>query len=332
MYYNVSKASVPDITSTVSAMYKRGLLTDQTVYNASGNKISAESSPLVTSYASLTSPVIKKSPGFKWGVYIFNVHAGGIIPVFYVYTSSYWVNVENYRLTQTSHSDYDQLTPANFIQKNTSFTYCPNNRHIRSQTTTDSKNHTHTQTYYHSDDTGVPLVTPAEQTALHAMAAANCTGALVHETDNKNNVIHEDHKTYTAFQLGTTTNVFPTAISSYVTASRNLIKQTTYNYDALSGNVLSTNELNGLVTSFLYKYNGSLVVAKAVNATNTATYTTQTVTQTGYINVPPSTWTAQTASFTSYAAGTITISFPPGSYLAGQGGVTCFLISLCQAR
>jgi hypothetical protein len=320
----ITQNTTPDVTSGISYMYKRGLLTDQTVYNAAGNKITEDASPLATSYVSLTSPVTKKSAGYKWDILFLNVNSTTVGTVTYEFPSSYWKVVENYRLSQAVHYDYDQVTPTRSIQTVTNFTYCPNNRQIRGKSTTDSKNHTHIQTFYHADDTSIPLVTASEQTALTAMLAANRSGVAVHEVDNKNGIIHEDHNTYTAFPIGAATKTYATTISSYVTASRNLVKQTTFNYDMQSGNLLSTGEINGKITGFAYGYNNAIQIAKAVNATSTASYATVPASQNASLTMPPNTWGAQTITFTTFATGTITVSLPSGSYLGGPGGVTCF--------
>ncbi|MBY0481400.1 MAG: hypothetical protein K2Q21_08600, partial [Chitinophagaceae bacterium] len=104
-----SASGIPDITSSISAAYKRGLLLDQANYNSVGQIISEDITPLA-SYVSLTT---NKS---SWAYHWYNVAlavAGGSCS--FSAASTYWTNIENYRPTQTIHKDYAQNNPSSYV-------------------------------------------------------------------------------------------------------------------------------------------------------------------------------------------------------------------------
>jgi YD repeat-containing protein len=306
------------VASVISSFaYKRGLLKNKVIYNAANSKISET----VNTYSSLDAqPAVKEigaqdmtwwlTSGSTYGTS--TQHSGANL---------YSSNIENWRLTQTLQKDYDQNNVNNFIQTTNTFTYCPDKRLLKSITTTDSKSQTFTKTFYHANDIAIPLITTAEQTALTAMVNANLTNALVHQTASRNGVITQNHNTY-GVAVGNTNQGFS---NTYLLSSTNyngalLINQQINNFDALNSNLLSTQALNGKTTSFAYGYKSSLPVATIENAANTISYQSNTITN--YLAVPGSNYSLQSTSFTTYYPGTITISMPPGSYLAGS--VTCF--------
>ena len=313
-YFNgLSQSSTPDVTSSISLAYKRGLLLDQTTYSASGNKIAEDAAPLVGSYTSLTSQVQKKSWAYKWNVINYSISgssgsASGTIQC----GSSYWANVENYRKTQALHYDYDQVTPANSVQFTTNYTFDAANLLIDLVSTTDSKGHAVTKQYYHPTDAGIPMTTTAEQTAITTMAAAgsNVKNVIIHEIDTKNGVITQIHNSYSAIAVGTATNVDLAGSSNYTGST--LAKQQLYNYDPSTDNLISSNMAAGKSTGFLFANNKAQPVAKIVNASSTSVSALQPQAQYGDMVIPTS--YAQT-TFTTFAAGSIvlTLDGSPGN-------------------
>lgn len=292
------------LTPNTSLFYKRGLLKDESIYNANGN-IVAETQ---NTYAPLSSPVTNSAYGLRVAILPISPLAGGVWNTYGYYSTP----IENFRLTKTVQITYDQITPANNTKTTLNYTYVTastvpanNNRLIQTISTTDSKNNTHTKTMNYAGDNSIPLVTTAEQTAITDMIAANKISPIIHVTDNKNGVIHEEHNSYTAFQTGLATNVYLTSISNYATASRTLIRQQTLNYDLDASNIISSHELNGLSTALIYDYNGSYPVAKVQNASSTSTYTAQQTT--GSATISPAAMPGS-VSFTVGYTGTITIN------------------------
>lgn len=315
-----------------SFAYKRGLSTSTIAYNANGDTVSQD----INSYGSLDAQPAVKEIGMQDNTWWQNLSKSYSTTNVLGAVNIYHSNIENWRLLQTIHRDYDQVTPSKYLQTTTTYTYTPDERQIRSISTTDSKLQNYTRTFYYSGDANyptqvtIPFVTTAEQNALAALAAPgtrtapgiNASGLLVHEVDSRNGTIHQTHHTYSAVPLGTATNYYVTTNTTY-TGSAVAIQQFT-NYDASTSQPISTNLAAGKATSTAYGYNASFPLVKIENAVNTASYTNQTTTLTNYLNIPPNTWGPQTVNFTTTATGTITISMPPGSYLGGAGGVTCF--------
>jgi YD repeat-containing protein len=318
-------ALVPNITSSISSAYKRGLLLNQANYEATGKIISEDITPL-SSYISLTSPVAKKSWAYHWAYVPVIVRTKNFTQgCAYDASSTYWTKVENFRLSQSIHKDYDQNNTNNFIQNSTSYTYLTNslvpannNRAIKSITTTNSKGVTVTKTIYCADAPGIPMVTPAEQTAIDAMINANRIGIPVHEVNNNNGSISQTHNT---FNTGVLNNNNPFA-NTYLSATTNYkantqISQQFYNYNLATSNLSSSNILNGKPTSFLYGYNSSYPIAKVINANSTSTVSgTQPLLQYGG-------YTNNNAFFTTTAAGDIKLNLGFGGY-PGSSSVTAY--------
>jgi len=291
--------TAPSITSSTSKAYKRGLPVSETVYNSAGNKITES----VNAYQSLTSPVTQKSWAFHLFIASYNVcGASG----YTVIPSVYRTRVEDYVLSSITRKDYDQLNPARYVQNAVYYSYANNKRLIRSVTSTNSAGVSQTKTTYYPEDmtpsgTGIPLLTTAEQPAITNLVNSNRTNVVVHETSEKSGIISHLHNSYSSYVYGTDINVYLSSTAAYNNTA--LLKKQFFNYDISNSNVISSNELNGKSTAFLYGYNAAYPVAKIVNASATSSGTTQT--QLGYhILVSPG-----VTSFTNYAVGDIIVQF-----------------------
>jgi YD repeat-containing protein len=338
--FNYSSTSgIPNITSSISSAYKRGLLLNQANYDASGKIISEDITPL-SSYISLTSPTAKKSWAYHWSTISINVRkAFCSIGA----ASTYWTKVENFRLAQSVHKDYDQNTPSNFIQNSTNYTYLTNsvvpannNSVIKQITTTNSKGVTVTKNIYYPDDPGIPMVTPVEQTAISAMLSANRIGMPVHEINSNNGAVAQMHNTFSTSSLNNNNGFANTYLSATTNYNGNTqVSQQLYNYNLSNSNVSSLSILNGKPTSFLYGYNSSYAIAKVINATSTSSVSgSQPVLQYGG-------YTNNTTFFTTTTTGDIKLNLGFGGYPgstpvtayytisgpATQSGSFCFSIS-----
>lgn len=294
------------LSPSISFAYKRGLLKSVTTYNASNTKISED----VNTYSTLNSTVSKS--GWAFRSFIASTacsSGGGGTSTLRDLSSVYYTNIENYRITASVHKDYDQITPANFIQTSANFAYCSNNRTLKSVSTTDSKNNTVTKTTYHVHDTGIPMVTTAEQNAISAMQTLNNLDAVVHETNNKNGAITQIHNTYSNTLIGSS-KPFLVSVSSYK-GSTLLTTQNILN-DIDNANMISGNITGGKSNSVLYGYNNAYPIATVSNAG--AFYTT---TQgSGYFsNGITSTYSI---SFTTGYTGTISWTVYPQGPLNNQ--------------
>lgn len=297
--------TVPNISSSTSRAFKRGLLKNQLVYTASGVKVSEET----YTYSSLTSPVTKKSWAYHWYIASYNVCSSS---GFSGFSGTYCTEVENFRVTQASRKEFDQNNQSNFIQSTLSYTYAPNKRLIKTISTTNSKGNNETKTVYYPEDmdlsgNGIPMLTGIDQTAISNMMNYNKTNTIIHETTNRNGAITQLHNTYEAVPMTNGNNVYLSSISAYKGST--LTRQKFFKYDLATSNVISTYETNGKATSFLYGYNSSYPIAKADNAAASSTASfTSTTTYGGYFYLPGS------ANFTTNIAGTIQLSLSFGSY------------------
>ena len=304
-----SGGPIPDITSSISFAYKRGLLLDQSVYTAAGNIITEDAVPLA-SYASLTTP-LKKAWAFHWADLSFSVTGSGYQNSCASSASStYYTNVENFRAKQTIHKDYDQKNPAAYVARVSNFQYSTvNNRLIRSDSSADSKGAFYTKTLYYPDDgSSIPFVTSTELTAVNflASAAVNRTNVPVHETDSRNGVVRQTHHSYSSLQYGYNTYVYLAHDDQYTGST--LETQEFYQYDPTTWNLVASQMNGGKPTAYLYGYNSSLPVAKAVNAVNTYTGTTNVTTVGADLQV---TGNYGQVSFTTAAAGSIVLNIDP---------------------
>jgi YD repeat-containing protein len=317
-YANVLANGIPDITSSISRAYKRGLLTWQGVYNSAGNLISEDSIPL-SGYYSLTSPIQQTGWGYHWANLTFTVTASGYENSYEFQGSSlYWTWVENYRPGQTIHKDHDQLHPANSINDTTNYTYDPiNNRLVDSASTRDSKGVVHTQKIYHAEDientTGpnkIPMVIAgsAEAASINAFVLGNNTSTVIHSWDNRNGTINQVHD---SVATAVNNHLYLSARSSYTSdpanSSNTLVKKQFFTYDPIASNPISSYLVGDSATSVLYGYNSNLPVARIVDA---STSNAPTVSISGAsVTMPNGTsTTTQTIPFTVVANGTLTIS------------------------
>jgi YD repeat-containing protein len=331
-YLNTANASVlPDITSSISLVYKRGLPEDKSVYTSTGVKIAEDLSPL-NYYTSLTLPVVKKSWAYKWNT------VGYALPSMSGSSSCssiYYSNYENYRMTKMAHRDYDQITPANYVQTASSLGYSPANlRLVQADTTIDSKGNRHIQTMYHADDAGIPLVTSSEQTALTQMISSNNTNRVIHQTDSRNGVIHQTHNAYGAVSYGLINNVYLAHSDSYMGSS--LAVQQFFSYDPSTSNLVSQNMTGGVSTSYLYGYHASIPIAKISNAVNTYTVNTGTQSLNGTLSMSAPTGSTAT-SFTQTSAGPIVLTIDPNpgttySLYYNLTGPASYSGTLCASR
>lgn len=299
--------AIPNISSSTSKSYKRGLLKTQAAYTSAGNKITED----VYTYTSLTLPETKKA----WGYHSYNASynvcgASG----FNIFSSTFRTDVENYRMTRVVHRDYAQNNPAAYVENTTDFTYATNKRLLRTISNNSSKNTPQSKTFYYPDDmdlsgNGIPMLTGIDQTAISNLVNQNRTNVIIHETDSKNGVITQVHNTYTAFAMGAVNSVYLTATAAYKGST--LANQQFFNYDLSTSNLLSTYEANGKTSSFMYGYNSAYPIAKVINASSTSGVTLQPYSSYGgYVNLYGPTNT----SFSSTIAGDIKLQIGFGSY------------------
>jgi len=324
---NSGLSGIPDITSSISNAHRRGLLMGRITYNAAGQKLS-EDAMQSTSYAALNTTNTRKAFAYHWANYAFSVTGSGYANAAQLGASStYWTNIDDYRLLNFVHIDYDQNDPSRSIQTTNAFTYSTINRRLVSSiSATNSLGVTSTKTYNYPDESGIPLITTPEQTAVTAMKNANFISQPVHEIDTRGAAITEIHNSFTAGSINGNNgyaNTYLTGIAAYNTVSgvKTQVKLQSTNYELSLTNPLSTNALGGKSTAFGYGYNSSYVIAKADNATNTLAYSNQPVTQFGTIVTQGGSFTSQYSTFTTANSGTINIAMPPSGYLAG--GVAC---------
>jgi YD repeat-containing protein len=250
------ETNVPTLTSSVSFAHKRGLLKSTIEYTATNEKITEE----INSYTGLTSPVAKS--GWAYRSYIANASCSGNWSLRDL-SSIYYTNIENYRLSGVVRREYDQLTPANYIETATNFTYCANKRTIHSISTTDSKGSTITKSVYHAHDAGIPMITPAEQTVVNTLQSMNNLDAVVHETANRNGAIRQAHYSYTYAFAGSTAP-YLTRAASY--KGNTLLTTKEMKYETSNVNLVASKETGGKSNSILYGYNNTYPVATVSNA------------------------------------------------------------------
>jgi YD repeat-containing protein len=295
--------SVPNIISSTSRAYKRGLPKTKTVYTAAGKKVSQE----IYGYSSLTNPVTRRSWGYHFMYAGFSIcNTASTVNLGSIFSSL----VENYRPSQVVHREFDQADDTRYVEKTVNYAYADNKRLVRTITSTDSKGISQVKTSYYPEDVntpGIPMLTPAEQTAINSLIGLNKTSAVVHETNTKNGTTTQVHNGYTAYALGTGTKVFQTSAASYKEAVQ--AKKQYLDYDLETGNLTSTKDENGVITSYLYGYNESLPTAKVVNASSTTTATqNSTLINGGYFYMPSS------VTFTTPVAGDIVIELVQENY------------------
>lgn len=249
----------PQLSAASSFAYKRGLLLNNSIYNADGNIISQ----INNTYNSIT---INQDKCFSVKATPLTYILSGAISV-WIYGHYYQKN-EIYKLILSTKKEYGQLGQlGNYILNTNSYDYCLNNFQINSITTIDSKGNSIKKQFYHSDDLNIPMVNPSEQVAINDLILANNKSSIIHESVIKNNnfLQFQRHNTYTK-------NLFfyKTFLTESKLYNQNFVlKSDTYNYDYLSANLISTKSFpSGKIISYLYGYNYSYPVAYASNISN----------------------------------------------------------------
>ena len=323
IFQYLSVGSIPDVSSSISYAYKRGLPLDKSVYTSTGQIISEDATPF-SSYASQTT-LLQKAWAYHWNNLSFTVSASGYLnSCSFGVSSTYYTNVENYRIIKLLHIDYDQKNIANTIQTTTNYTYSPiDHRLTHSISITDSKGQTSSKTISYPDETtAIPMAT-SEQTAITAMVNGNFIGTPIHEVDVRNGITTQVHNSYITGIQSKNNGYANTYLAQTTSYNGSIVaKQQLFNYDQVTSNVISSHAIAGKSAGVSYSYKSSYPVASAINTTSTVSYTNQPLSQTGYLSIPTGTGGQQVTSFTNSYAGTITIAMPPGSYLAGS--VTCY--------
>lgn len=291
--------SVPHIISSTSRAFKRGLSKSQTVYTATGKKVSQD----VYNYSALTNTMVK-AKSYHWLSIGYNICDNSQNNIF---DSYYGTLVENYRPSQLVHREFDQINDARYVERTVNYAYADNKRLLRSMSANDSKGITQTKTFYYPEDVstpGIPMLTSTEQTAMNSLINLNKTGAVVHESHTRNGVTTQVHNGYTSYALGIETKVFHTSAAEYKEST--LLKKQYFDYDLATADLISTREENGKSTSWLYGYNNSYPIAKVVNAAASSSFTTYTgQTYGGSIQLVAD--QQQSATFTVPTAGNIVL-------------------------
>jgi YD repeat-containing protein len=308
-YSSTYSASVSLQLSSFS--YKRGLPLTKTVYTASGAPVSQDANTFGSLDGQPTVGVIGIQD-MTW----------------YTHTPEYWgvniyhSNIENWRLTQTVHTDYDQKSSSRLLQTTTAYTYAPDKRQIRSVSKADSKGQTDLVTYYYSNDAGIPLVTTSEQNVLSVLAspAVNATSLLIHQVENRNGSTRAKHVVYSSYSSGTGTNYYPATSNVYTGGT--LVHQQNLNYDPTKSLLISSNMSGDKSTSSVYDYKSSVPTASIVNASAQVAVSTSQGQQSGAI-----TTIAGSETVTTSYAGPINLSFHVGG-VAGTFSVSVSILNL----
>jgi hypothetical protein len=304
-YEHYGYTEIPNIHSSTSRGYKRGLPKKVAIFKANGDKVSED---IYTNYSSLTSPTVRKAWAYR--------------PYYAAYScnnttyqswlgTTYSTDIENYRLIQVVHRDYDQLSQNRYVETTTSYTYAADKRQVKTISSTNSKGIGVTKTIYYPLDmdlsgNGIPMLTGGEQQAISNLVNKNKVGVVIHET-NSSGVTTQIHNNYTVYSLGSQNSVYLTGTSVYNEAT--LVGQQNFDYDLANSNLLSTSEIGGKKTSFLYGYNATYPIAKVSNASFTSSVILQpSLTYGGYVT------SGNTGTFTTNVTGNIVLQIGFGSY------------------
>jgi YD repeat-containing protein len=257
----INQAYVPVVTSTVSKAYKRGLLLNKAIFNASGKKISEDLLPM-SSYTALTTTATERAVAYKWNYYTGSVHG---YTGYAQCNSFYYTNVEDLRLTKSIHRDYDQLDTSRYVETINYLTYDANKRLIKSDSTIDSKGHANVKTIYYTADASIPMLTTSEQSAVTSMYYDNVTSVPIHTIYKKNGTILQTHNAYKlVWDGGANTYNYLVNTDSYTGGT--LQTQQFFTYDSTTSNLIATNMSGGKTTAYKYGYNAALPVLAATNA------------------------------------------------------------------
>lgn len=297
------QGAVPDVTSSTSYAFKRGLPLSVTVYNAANQKITEDLTPL-TAYSMLTNPATQKAWAYKWNTVSYAVGGSSGYSSF---NTVYFTPYENYQLTQVVHREYDQLRPGTYIQTTTTFGFSPANlRQVKTITTTDSKGKSYVKTLYRAQDTDIPRLATGEQAVVTSLANANVVNPVIHETESRNGITREIHNTYTTSAWGNSQNLYLTKSDLYMGGAA--VKQKLFKYDPATSNLSSEKMLGGKATTYQYGYGDNLPVAVIDNAEDAFTVSSTIVTQSGTLTITPG---PSSVTFTHDAAGNMVFSAIP---------------------
>ncbi len=306
------------VPASISYSYKRGIMKSNTVYKSNNDKVSEETH----TYTSLNSTPLIKARAINTHYYYYHAKCCaerwlGVCVSQYesaVYSRTptmYYHLVENYRLTQTVRKEYDQASQARFVEKTTNYTYCPDMQLVQSITTFDSKGSTFTKTFYHANDTGIPMVTSPETPVIAELVTANNVSQMIHETESKNSVIlTQKHYKYGKNTIINGSRIFPKEVANY--RGSTLLSTTTTEYNEIYTNPVTSTVDGGAPTAIMYGYNELYPVAEVTNASSLyAAY------QSTAVHDP----VANGGNFTTDYTGTITIGL---GYASGSGMTTIF--------
>ncbi|TKC60281.1 hypothetical protein FBD94_15355 [Pedobacter hiemivivus] len=264
----------PNVVSSISNAYKRGLPLSETIFTASGNKISEN----LYEYAALNSTIENKAYGVRTEIIM--ADCGGTQCTSEI-TSRYWTNVENYRLVKTIQRNYDQLEQNNYAEVSNVYTYHPNKFQINNVRTTDSKGNIINKTSYYLGENNIPMLADDERSAHNVMRESNITSVLIHEKSTKNDIVTQVHYTY-----GILKNKTINLISSASYIGNQLVDQKHFEYD-VNSRVIATKDNYGLSNAVGYD-KSNMPVVKISNAINNkyVSYTDNYVKRTKTVAIP----------------------------------------------
>lgn len=310
--YNwINPGNWPSNVSSVmsSYAYKRGLLKSNSIYKGNNSKVSET----LNTYGSLDGQPSTTAFGIQDLTWFLKAGRSAGLNTVLATENIYKSYIENWRLLQTTQKSYDDFN--NSIQTINTYTYCPDKRSVKGINSLDSKGNSVTKTFYHSNDTNIPMITGDEQNALTNLINNNCNSVLVHELDNKNGAVSETHNSYNISPEFA--NTYLLNVSAFKGGNTVPVQQQLFKYDPRNSNLVTSNIQNGINTSILYGYNYSLPIAKIVNAKSFYSSTTNNVisSQSTFCNFSDS------KTFTTTAIGSINLSIGFSNY-PGSGTVT----------
>lgn len=253
----------PNIISSISSSYKRGLPTNVMVYNSAGKSLTED----IYQYTALNSSIEKKAYGF----YNYSIGIEGRCDknngatCFFSTSSKYWTKVENYRLTKMTNRKYDQLNASGFMEHVFDYTYADNKFQIRNISSTDSRGNNKLVTNYYSSDPNsfIPRLSSAEAPIIAEMKNLNYL-AKIHEVVNYNGSISETHQTYTC-PGGLYVNN-PILLSEITLFNNQEEVQRNFIYYDSYANPISSKVSKGIYSTVIYGYNNTYPIAEIKNA------------------------------------------------------------------
>ena len=302
-YWTIPNNSLSYSSSIISSFsYKRGLLKSKCIYKSNNSKISE----IVNTYGSLDAQPSTTAYGVQDMTWFLKAGKRPGLNTVLATENIYKSYIENWRLLQSVQKNYDDFN--NSIQTTNIYTYCPDKRSVKSITSTDSKGNFVSKSFYHANDTDIPMLTFSENNAINNLTNNNCNNILIHELDNKNGAITETHNSY---QVNPTfSNTYLTSVSAFKGGNTLPVQQQFFDYDPRNSNLITSNILNGKITSIQYGYNNSLPIAKVVNAKAFYSSTTSTFISNAFNRCNLN----NSLNFTTSAVGDIRLTIGFGSY------------------